>query len=167
MGSNRKIRTATWNDEPKIGALLALAFATDPFVRWLMPDALDYIQDSQIHARRSSGPAFDNGSAYVIGEIAGAALFLPPNTKINRDLEPGEEKLETALVFPREFPELIEKSAAYCPNEPHWYLSLIVVDPSKRGKGYGSALMTHALGICDRDHLPVYLESTNAANLSL
>jgi ribosomal protein S18 acetylase RimI-like enzyme len=33
--------------------------------------------------------------------------------------------------------------------------------------GYGTALLRHGLSVCDRETLPVYLESTNAANLSL
>lgn len=167
MGTEDQIRTATWDDEPRIGALMALAFASDPFVRWVNPDPLVYINKSQKHAKLSSGPAFDNGSVYVIGDVFGAALWLPPNTKISRPLKDNLEKQKSGSDVPEEFVELMEKSAAYCPKEPHWYLSLIVVDPAHRGKGYGEALMKHALEICDRDNLPTYLESTNAANLSL
>jgi ribosomal protein S18 acetylase RimI-like enzyme len=59
------------------------------------------------------------------------------------------------------------KCRAVRPVGPHWYLTLIAVDPVKRGKGYGAALMSHALEIIDRDQRPAFLESTNAANLSL
>ncbi len=167
MSVSDQIRTATWEDEPKIGALMALAFASDPFVRWLLPDPLDYVRSSEKHAGLSSGRAFDNGSVYVIGDFVGASIWLPPNAKISRDHESGSANQESAAAVPEEFAELIEKSAAYCPDEPHWYLSFIVVDPAKRGKGYGSMLMKHTLEICDRDKLPAYLESTNAANLTL
>jgi ribosomal protein S18 acetylase RimI-like enzyme len=47
------------------------------------------------------------------------------------------------------------------PTEPHWYLPLIGVDVIKRGRGYGSALLRHALERCDRDHLPAYLDATS------
>ena len=34
-------------------------------------------------------------------------------------------------------------------------------------KGYGSALLQHALSQCDREHAPAYLESTNPVNVPL
>lgn len=35
------------------------------------------------------------------------------------------------------------------------------VDPSQQGKGFGSALLQHALIQCDRDSKLAYLESTS------
>ena len=77
MGINDQIRTATWADEKKIAALVGLAFAADPAVRWLLPDPYDYV-------RLSSGPAFDNSSAFIIGSMCGAALWLPPGIAVDR-----------------------------------------------------------------------------------
>jgi GNAT superfamily N-acetyltransferase len=57
--------------------------------------------------------------------------------------------------------------ATYHPSEPHWYLPMIGVDPTRHGQGYGAALMTYALERCDRAHAPAYLESTNPRNTSL
>lgn len=164
---DKNIRTATWDDEHTIGALMALAFANDPFVRWILPSPQDFIRNSTSHAVLSSGPAFDAGTAFIIGQSAGAVIWLPPGTKLNRDHETGTEEQKDTQSFPDEFAELIEKSAAYCPTEPHWYLSFIVVDPVYRGQGFGTALMEYSLEMCDRDGLPAYLESTNAANISL
>jgi ribosomal protein S18 acetylase RimI-like enzyme len=41
------------------------------------------------------------------------------------------------------------------------------VDPTRQGKGYGSALLEHALALCDRDGKLAYLESSNPANIPL
>jgi ribosomal protein S18 acetylase RimI-like enzyme len=57
--------------------------------------------------------------------------------------------------------------AGYHPAEPHWYLPLIGVDPTHQNRGYGSALLRHALLQCDRDHVAAYLESSNPANIPL
>ena len=57
--------------------------------------------------------------------------------------------------------------AKYHPDEPHWYLPLIGVDPAQQGKGLGDALMRHALVRCDRAGQPAYLESSNPRNISL
>ena len=53
------------------------------------------------------------------------------------------------------------------PKEPHWYLPMIGVDPSRQGQGYGSALLKAALKRCDADGLPAYLESSNPRNVPL
>ena len=167
MGVSDQIRTATWADEKPIAALVGLAFATDPYVRWLLPDPYNYLRSNEMYVRQFSGPAFDNSSAFVIGNMCGAALWLPPGVKV--DSRP-PAALNDEFIDPDvldDLARLIEKSSAYRPLESHWYLKFIAVDPVKRGRGYGAALMSHALKISDRDKLPAYLESTNAANLSL
>ena len=40
-------------------------------------------------------------------------------------------------------------------------------DPASRGRGYGSALLRHALQRCDRENAPAYLESSNPRNIPL
>ena len=166
MGEYR-IRTASWDDEAGIGALLSVSFAADPFVRWILPNATDFIRDSQIHARRTYSEAFRRQTVYVLGNYAGAVLWLPPGTDLERDEETRPSGDTEKVGFPAEFPELLAKSAAYRPDEPHWYLALVAVDPAHRGRGLGTDLMRYSLDICDQDGLPTYLESTNRANLSL
>jgi GNAT superfamily N-acetyltransferase len=164
------IRNGGWEDEASIGALLSVSFTDDPFVRWLMPRALDFLRDSQIHPRRAYSAAFDAGTIHVIGDFAGAAVWLSPDKKTDRWEKTAQAEPSAAPkgpVFPPEFPELIARSAFYCPSEPHWYLGLLAVDPAYRGRGVGTRLLEHGLAIVDRDGLPAYLESTNAANLSL
>jgi len=69
--------------------------------------------------------------------------------------------------LPKELAELIQKSGAHRPSERHWYPAYIAVDPAHRRKGLGTALMKDSLDICDRDHVPKYLGSMSAANLSI
>lgn len=167
MEFNDQIRTATWADEKKIAALVGLAFAADPAVRWLLPDPYDYLKSNETYVRLSSGPAFDNSSAFIIGSMCGAALWLPPGIAVDRSplAEFNKQTIDPALLDDHAASK--KKCCTYRPVEPHWYLTLIAVDPAKRGRGYGAALMSHALEIVDRDKRSAYLESTNAANLSL
>lgn len=164
------IRRGGWEDEARLGALLAVSFAADPFVRWLMPDAGTFIEDSRKHPRRAYAAAFDAGTVFVIGDFAGAAMWLPPDAKSDRSEEIEKSAVAddgSAGAFPPEFAELLQRSAEYCPDEPHWYLGIIAVDPFHRGRGLGGRLMAHCLDLVDRDGTPAYLESTSATNITL
>lgn len=167
MGISDQIRTATWADEKKIAALVGLAFAADPVVRWLLPEPYDYLKSNQNYVRLSSGPAFDNNSAFIIGSMCGAAIWLPPGIEVDSSPLAEFNKQTIDPVVLDDHVETKRKCRTYRPVEPHWHLTLIAVDPVQRGRGYGAALMSHALKIIDRDKRPAYLESTNAANLSL
>jgi ribosomal protein S18 acetylase RimI-like enzyme len=61
---------------------------------------------------------------------------------------------------------VFEQMASFHPQEPHWYLPLIGVDPARQGQHLGDRLMAHALARCDADGLPAYLESSNPRNIS-
>jgi ribosomal protein S18 acetylase RimI-like enzyme len=61
----------------------------------------------------------------------------------------------------------MEQMGEFHLNEPHWYLPFIGVDVTKQGRGYGSALLRHALERCDWDGLPAYLDATSPLNKPL
>ena len=60
-----------------------------------------------------------------------------------------------------------EKMGEWHPEEPHWYLPIIGVEPNAQGKGLGAALMRHAVARCDQERALAYLESSNPRNISL
>ena len=60
---------------------------------------------------------------------------------------------------------MMEQMQSYHPAEAHWYLPLIGIDPAKQRRGYGSALLRHALERIDQERRGAYLESTNPANI--
>jgi GNAT superfamily N-acetyltransferase len=66
-----------------------------------------------------------------------------------------------------EFFAFAERTGSHRPSEPYWWLPFIGVDPLHRHKGFGSALLRHALVRCDRDHMPAHLETGNPANVPL
>lgn len=66
----------------------------------------------------------------------------------------------------KDFHAVMERSSRYRPTEPHWYLPLAGVDPAHQSGGHGSALMKHALAVCDRERKLAFLESTNPRNVS-
>jgi ribosomal protein S18 acetylase RimI-like enzyme len=62
---------------------------------------------------------------------------------------------------------VFERIGQYHPSKAHWHLSLIGVEPQEQGKGYGSALLHHALARCDSEGALAYLEISNEQNIKL
>src|SRR5262245_18548049 len=161
------VRRVTEADEKAAIDVVVRAFSADPAARWLYPDSNQYKVNFPNFVKAFGGKAFEHGGAYAIDDFAGAALWLPP------DVHPDEEAL--AGLIQRSVPEhrleevlaVFQQMDSYHPSEPHWYLPLIGVDPSQQGRGYGSALMEHALVQCDRDKKLAYLESSNPRNITL
>lgn len=86
---------------------------------------------------------------------------------------PDEQKLgeliETTVAREKQddMAAAVEQMGRYHPQEPHWYLPFIGVEPSRQGQGLGSALLRASLSRCDADGLPAYLESSNPINQPL
>jgi ribosomal protein S18 acetylase RimI-like enzyme len=161
-----KVQTATAGDEAAVIAILTLAFSNDPAARWTWPDPKVFIEAFPRFAKAFGGAAFAKGTAHRIGWI-GAALWLPPG------VEPDEAAMGALMEQTADAstaidgPKVMQQMASYHPQEPHWYLPMIGVDPAWQGKGFGSTLLKHATDICDRDGVPAYLESSNLANVPL
>lgn len=159
------IKTATASDEAHAIAVIALAFGADPAARWTWPDPQQYLLHFPSFVKALAGKAFEHASAYYIDGYAGAALWLPPG------ITPDETALLTLLqrtgsaLVQNDVLAVFEQMGRYHPQEPHWYLPFVGIDPTQQGKGYGAALMQHALAPCDRDHTLAYLESSNPKNI--
>ena len=148
-------------------AVQVLAFGSDPVMRWLFPEAGDYLRYFPDFTRAFGGGAFEHGTAHVVGDFGGVALWLPPGVEVNVEAIGAvvAEALDgSALGGGFGF---LEEMDAYHIKEPHWYLPVIGVDPAQQGRGLGAALLRHALAQADAAHLPAYLESSNPANISL
>ena len=161
------IKTATASDAEAVLAIVVLAFSADPAARWAYSDPQQYLTHFPSFVKVFGGNAFTHESAYYVDGYVGTALWLPP------EVHPDEETLipllqrTVAASLHQDLFAVFEQMGHYHPQEPHWYLPLIGVDPSHQGQGYGSALLRHALIPCDRNHTCAYLESTNPKNIPL
>ena len=161
------IKPVTTSGEAPAIAVTVLAFSTDPAARWTWPDPQQYLMHFPDFVRALGGKAFAHGSAYGMDGHAGAALWLPPEVGPDEDVlmellqRTGSASVQNDLL------SVFEQMGRYHPQEPHWYLPFIGVDPSQQGKGYGGAMMKYALIPCDRDRTPAYLESSNPKNIPL
>jgi GNAT superfamily N-acetyltransferase len=154
-------------DKASLDRAQKAAFEDDPMVQWHWPtpkqrqEGMAGLFDVFVHH------SIQHSCAYCTHDFAGLALWHPPDSPPDESglIEIFRQTTSTQLFD--ELGHVFEQLEAFRPKEPHWYLSILAVEPSHQGKGYGSALMRHALERCDESRLPAYLVSPNLRNLSL
>jgi ribosomal protein S18 acetylase RimI-like enzyme len=161
-------RTATGDERSKVLNTATLAFATDPVMRWLFPEAHHFIEHFPGLLDRYCGSAVPSGTTFVTNDLSGVAMWMAPG-------ETPDEEVMGAFIAENIRPEIHEdfftllgEMDSYHPHdEPCWYLAAIGVDAAKQGRGLGSVLMKHATAMLDAAGMLGYLESSNPANISL
>ncbi len=168
VSNQTEIRPVQQSEADRLAATVTLAFCADPAARWIWPDANQHISALMPLVGAFGGEAaLENGTAHVIGDFLGVAIWLQPGVGLDEEAM-GE-------IFAKHVKEphlsavnaLFEAMADYHPQEPHWYLPLMGVDPAYWRRGLGSALLQHALSVCDRNRTPAYLEATSPASARL
>ena len=170
-----QLRRATDADVPAMAAVLARAFARDPFFGYLAGDA----PERNLRMRMGWSAILRHASAglretWTTTDVAGVAIWLPPGRGASSLLDslrmvPALARLtgwrrlrEVAAAM-----ELLERRRRAHVAGPHWYLSALGVDPDRQGQGIGSTLLTVVLDRADAEGAPVYLETATARNVLL
>lgn len=113
------------------------------------------------------------GKAYTTKGIKGVAIWLPPGaadsdselmaqagvTALPATL--GDEAFGRTMKFFGRLGALRKRDAEF----PHWYLSLIAVEPEHQGEGVAGSLLRPMLARADEEGLPCYLETADPANV--
>ena len=162
-----EIRSATSAEMPQAVSAIVAAFLTDPLARFAWPAPHDHLRGMALAAGEFAGGSFAHGTAYVSADFCGTALWLPPGVHPNGD---ALERVLRSTAKPAHLDDLLatfEKMEQRHPEEPHWYLPILGVEPNAQGKGVGTELMRHAVARCDREGALAYLESSNPRNISL
>jgi ribosomal protein S18 acetylase RimI-like enzyme len=73
------------------------------------------------------------------------------------------------MLFLDRLPDLLRVSrvAAPAPDEPHWHLEFLGVDPDRQGQGVGSQVLSFGLRRADEAGFACGLETSNERNLAL
>jgi ribosomal protein S18 acetylase RimI-like enzyme len=165
--SSETIKSATAADEAAVLGVITMAFSTDPVARWIYPNPREYLAHFPSFVLAIGAKAFASGSAHYAEGFAGATLWLPPGVSPDEERPVAMIRETVAERLQGDLFKILEQVGAAHPEEPHWYLWAIGTDPTRQSRGYGSALLRHALASCDRDKKLAYLESSNPRNLSL
>lgn len=154
------------DEQARALATLVSAFTDDPVERWLYPELQRYLMHFPEFLRAFGGKAFDEHTAWSLGESSAVALWLPPGT------EPDGDKITTVLtksVSPDKHGDLfsvLQQMDVAHPKYSHWYLPWFGVDAALQGRGLGGHLMKACLRVVDASHLPAYLETPNPRNIT-
>ena len=163
-----QVRQAVEGDRQTVLNAMTLAFAADPIMRWMLPDAERYLSYFPKLTNAFGGRAIDEGKCFMTSGGEGAAMWLPPG------VAPDEETIGTLIgeaaseEMQEPIGQMFEAMDAYHPkDEDCWYLAVLGVDAGKQGKGFGGALMNHVTNMLDERGALGYLESSNPMNISL
>ena len=163
------VHEAKIEDKKKVLSTACLAFGSDPFMRWIMPEGQRYLDNYQelvdIYCCEKS---LQESTTFITESFAGAAIWLPPGVfgderKISCWVSENvsEQRLET-------LEKVLEELDKYHPKTNRcWYLALLAVDPAFQRIGLGSIMMKHVNRLLDNTGSQGYLESSNAKNISL
>lgn len=173
--SEPSVRRATEADVPAMAAVLARAFARDPYFSWLTGDA----PERNLRMRMGWTGILRHASAglretWTTDDVAGVAVWVPPGRGASSLVD--SLRMVPALARLTGWRRLREVSAAtelleqrrraHAPA-PHWYLSALGVDPEHQRRGIGTALLRLVLDRADADATPAYLEAATARNVLL
>lgn len=165
------VRRARAADVPALKAVIARAFDDDPFTNWLVKQDARRARHIYDILGAEVEALMTRGEVYTTDDVAGGAVWsapnsAPPGLRAQIRMLPrfgeavGWRRMRTILSI---FNDLDRKH----PKEPHYYLSTLGVEPALQGRGLGTALMAPVLQNCDRDRLPVHLESSKERNVPL
>ncbi len=145
--------------------ILLLAFASDPFQRYLMPGPSIYFQNSTIWFNNIVSQSISIQALLGTENHSGVAVWFPPEHLV---------RFEAIEKTYKDFPDSIHQDifkyfAEFEKNKPKdaWYLEYLGVDPRSQSLGLGSLILKDSLSKIDDLHQPAYLESSNPRNMSL
>jgi GNAT superfamily N-acetyltransferase len=163
------VRLATERDHEAAAEALALAFADDPAWAHLLPDdstraerLLTFFNTEIAHL------APDHRQVWITEDGGGTALWGRPGGWRVPLWQTLSQVGPMAAVFGRRLPLAIWtqlRLERHHPRSPdHWYLHYLGVEPRRQGRGFGTALLSPVLALCDEEGTPAHLEASTDRN---
>ena len=173
MADEFNIRRAEFGDVRELSLVLARAFEEDPFMSWLFPEPTYRLKLVQAWMRVEVANALEMDASWVSmisGEIVAGTIWSPPGRDLHESGTFGQLWYLVLGANPDRTSELaqgLSMIGSSHPDEPHFYLNTVGVQPPLAGQGHGGAIIGHTLNLADVDGQPCYLESSSPRNIPL
>jgi GNAT superfamily N-acetyltransferase len=158
--------------------MLARAFWNSPLMRVLAPDEATRPEISRwlFEAQLCYGLLYGDAWAAVEddGAVQGVAVWWAPE-----NVEPNDERASESgladgptVVGPENWERLQTMTSAMqtlhqqVAPDPHWYLSILGVEPELHGQGIGGEILAASLEFVDEEGYPSYLETAVERNVT-
>ncbi|HEY2662784.1 MAG TPA: GNAT family N-acetyltransferase, partial [Candidatus Binataceae bacterium] len=153
---------------------LAHAFQNDPLMAYTIPDATERATLLPEFYVRMVRFGFLSGEVYTTeGSIEGAAVWLPPGAKWDRQSVEAAGLHELSKIIGDDamgrFREVVGAEARARERDmisPYWYLLLLGVAPNRQRRGLGGRLMEPILNQAMCEHVVCYLETEQPRNVA-
>lgn len=163
------MRRATVNDRQLVIDILKKSFGDNKSVNYVVKQ--DQKREDRIKGLMEYSFDLCNafGEVWMSEDLQACALILFPDKKktsvktILWDL-----KLALSVIGLDRLSTVLKRESmikTQHPKEPFAYLWFIGVNPSKQGRGIGSAFIQEVIDKCEKDQRPIYLETSMERNL--
>jgi ribosomal protein S18 acetylase RimI-like enzyme len=169
------LQKVPWEDTEKLVGLFYRAFQKDPFFEYLQETARSPEQAICQNFRFDLARGKINGVIFrTSNTYEGAALWHLngfPKSKFILNLQIMQFKLKQFRI--RDIRKLLpffyelEKAHMTLIRKPHYYLSLLGVDPNYHGQRWGSKLIRPILEHADKNRKICYLETVTEKNVAI
>lgn len=159
------VRPAGVEDAEGLAEPLARAFYDDPVTVWANPRERTRLRRSARFFLGRMKALLPHELSSMTHDGSGAAVWSPPDAwqmGLRELLHDLPAFLSPRTPFVLRGMHGIEKRH---PKGPHYYLSILGVEPARQGEGLGSSLLGPGLRRCDEDGVGAYLETSTERNV--
>jgi len=161
VNTDHRIRPALDTELDTAAQVLAAAFDTYPWTRWVLPED-GYAQRLEEVQRLYLHHALAHGIVLVDERLRAAAAFLPPDAPA-----PAPHVQERIAELHGARLTALADLSLPAPPPGSWTLETVGVHPDHRGVGLGTAVTAYGLAMLDRRRVPVALETSDERNVRL
>jgi GNAT superfamily N-acetyltransferase len=163
------VRPARHEDVAPLAAALARAFDDDPVTAWVSANAGTRSRWSTRFFAWQLERLLPQDVTWTTDAQEGAAIWALPGRWREGPMDMVRLLRATLVGIVPHLPRVLRglgQVEARHPDNRHFYLAVLGVDPARQGDGVGSALIRPGLDLCDAEGIPAYLETGKERNVA-